>query len=104
MKKSGAEGKAMAEAQGINKSLAALGNVVRSLATNQGHVPYRNTKLTHVLSDSLGGDAKTLMFANINPAEMHIPETLCTLNFAVQAKSVATGQVKKNVTKSKPKK
>jgi len=104
VKKSGAEGKALAEAQGINKSLAALGNVIRSLATNQGHVPYRNSKLTHILSDSIGGDAKTLMFANINPAEMHIPETLCALNFAVQAKSVATGAIKKNVTKAKKKK
>merc|ERR1712086_389387 len=104
VKKSGAEGKALAEAQGINKSLAALGNVIRSLATNQGHVPYRNSKLTHILQDSIGGDAKTLMFANINPAEMHIPETLCALNFAVQAKSVATGAIKKNVTKAKKKK
>lgn len=76
--------------------------MIRSLATGRGHVPYRDSKLTHILSDSLGGDAKTLMFANINPAEMHIPETLCTLNFAVQAKSVATGTVKKNVSKAKP--
>ena len=91
------------ETMSINGSLSALGNVVRALANKSKHVPYRDSKLTRILEDSIGGDAKTLMFANINPAEMHIPETLCTLNFAVQAKSVATGAIKKNVTKGKKK-
>eukprot|EP00656_Telonema_subtile_P051544 TRINITY_DN6958_c0_g1_i3.p1 TRINITY_DN6958_c0_g1~~TRINITY_DN6958_c0_g1_i3.p1 ORF type:complete len:580 (+),score=132.77 TRINITY_DN6958_c0_g1_i3:1380-3119(+) len=96
VKKSGVQGVALAEAQGINASLTHLGNVIRALAANSKHVPYRNSKLTRILSDSLGGDAKTLMFANINPAAMYSQETVCTLNFAVQAKRVATGVVKRN--------
>lgn len=91
------------ETMSINLSLSALGNVVRSLANKSKHVPYRDSKLTRILEDSIGGDAKTLMFANINLAEMHTSETLSTLQFAVQAKAVATGVVKKNVTKGKAK-
>jgi len=97
--KSGAEGDALKEAQGINKSLSALGNVVRCLATGQGHCPYRNSKLTHALSDSIGGNSKTLMFCNISPRELDVPETLCALNFAVQAKEVKSGPVKKQSSK-----
>jgi len=97
--KSGAEGEALKEAQGINKSLSALGNVVRSLASGQGHTPYRNSKLTHALSDSIGGNSKTLMFCNISPRELDVPETLCSLNFAVQAKEVKSGPVKKQTKK-----
>jgi len=97
--KSGAEGQAMKEAQGINGSLSALGNVIRALATGTGHVPYRNSKLTHALSDSIGGDAKTLMFCNISPRELDIPETLCSIQFAVQAKEVKSGPAKKHTKK-----
>jgi len=97
--KSGAEGEALKEAQGINKSLSALGNVVRALATGQGHCPYRNSKLTHALQDSIGGNSKTLMFCNISPRENDIPETLCSLQFAVQAKEVKSGPAKKQVKK-----
>jgi len=98
--KSGAEGAALKEAQGINKSLAALGNVVRVLASGGGHVPYRNSKLTHALSDSIGGDSKTLMFCNISPREADIPETLCALAFAAQAKEVKSGPAKKHTKKA----
>lgn len=98
--KSGATGEALKEAQGINKSLAALGNVVRTLASGTGHVPYRNSKLTHALSDSIGGDSKTLMFCNISPRESDVPETLCSLNFAVQAKEVKSGPAKKHTKKA----
>merc|ERR1712054_2354 len=67
--KSGAQGDRLKEAQAINKSLSALGDVVRSLVQQggQGHIPYRNSKLTHVLAGSIGGDSKTLMFCNISP-------------------------------------
>merc|ERR1719240_2167207 len=59
--KSGVTGQGMREAQNINKSLSALGDVISSLVSKSGHVPYRNSKLTMVLKDSLGGDSKTLM-------------------------------------------
>jgi hypothetical protein len=68
VKKSGATGEQLKEAQAINLSLAALGNVISALATDAPHVPYRDHKLTMLMSDSLGGSAKTLMFVNISPA------------------------------------
>jgi len=98
--KSGAEGQALKEAQGINKSLSALGNVVRSLASGGKHCPYRDSKLTHALSDSIGGQAKTLMFCNISPRELDIPETICSIQFACAAKEVKSGPIKKNVKKA----
>jgi hypothetical protein len=67
VKKSGATGEQLKEAQAINLSLAALGNVISALATDAPHVPYRDHKLTMLMSDSLGGSAKTLMFVNISP-------------------------------------
>ena len=79
--KSEATGQRLIEAAAINKSLSALGQVFTSLRTNQTHVPYRNSKLTHILQDSLGGDAKTCVFINVSPAESNISETLGTLQF-----------------------
>ena len=63
VKKSGSTGEQLKEAQAINKSLSALGDVISALATEQPHIPYRNHKLTMLMSDSLGGTAKTLMCA-----------------------------------------
>jgi hypothetical protein len=60
VKKSGSVGEQLKEAQAINKSLSALGNVISALATEQGHVPYRDHKLTMLMSDSIGGTAKTV--------------------------------------------
>eukprot|EP00808_Paulinella_micropora_P031595 g53820.t1 len=83
IKKSGAEGDVAKEAVCINKSLSALGDVIVALANKERHVPYRNSKLTHLLQDSFGADnSKTLMFVNISPAPIHISETLCSLRFA----------------------
>jgi kinesin family protein C2/C3 len=79
--KSEATGQRLVEAAAINKSLSALGQVFTALRTNQPHVPYRNSKLTHVLQDSLGGDAKTCVFVNVSPAESNLPETIGTLKF-----------------------
>jgi len=95
--KSGAEGNRLKEAQAINKSLSALGGVVRTLANGGAHVPYRDSKLTHVLADSIGGDSKTLMFCNISPRDRDIQETMCSLQFAVQAKEVTSGPAKRHV-------
>ena len=75
MKKSKSAGEQLKEAQSINKSLSALGDVISALATNNGHIPYRNHKLTMLMSDSLGGNAKTLMFVNISPIGDSLEET-----------------------------
>ncbi|KAJ0085760.1 hypothetical protein Patl1_08690 [Pistacia atlantica] len=78
------QGERLKEAQNINRSLSALGDVISSLATKSGHIPYRNSKLTHLLQDSLGGDSKTLMFLQISPSEQDLGETLSSLNFATR--------------------
>ena len=75
MKKSGSTGEQLKEAQAINKSLSALGDVISALASEQGHIPYRNHKLTMLMSDSLGGTAKTLMFVNVSPTDTNLDET-----------------------------
>ena len=75
VKKSGATGDTMKEAQAINKSLSALGDVISALADEKAHIPYRNHKLTMLMSDSLGGNAKTLMFVNVSPADGNLEET-----------------------------
>jgi kinesin family protein C2/C3 len=79
--KTDATGQRLVEAAAINKSLTSLGQVFSSLRTGSGHVPYRNCKLTHILEDSLGGDAKTCVFVNASPAESNLAETLGTLQF-----------------------
>ncbi|MCO5547391.1 hypothetical protein L7F22_000840 [Adiantum nelumboides] len=75
IKKSGSSGEQLKEAQSINKSLSALGDVISALASEEQHIPYRNHKLTMLMSDSLGGNAKTLMFVNISPADSNLDET-----------------------------
>lgn len=70
------------ETLSINKSLSALGDVIASLKSNSNHIPYRNSKLTYVLKDSLGGDSKTLMFVNISCENSHFNESLSSLRFA----------------------
>jgi len=65
--KSGATDQTLKEAQSINKSMSALGDVISALSSNQEHIPYRNHKLTMLMSDSIGGNAKTLMFVNVSP-------------------------------------
>ncbi|CAK9301838.1 unnamed protein product [Gordionus sp. m RMFG-2023] len=77
------------EASKINFSLSCLGNVVSALSgASIQHVPYRNSKLTHILKDSLGGNAKTVMIANIGPADYNYEETLSTLRYANRVKSI----------------
>lgn len=75
----------------INKSLSALGNVIKCLAgkkagDNSGYVPYRDSKLTFILKNSLGGNSKTLIIANVSPSKLNILETISTLEFAKRAK------------------
>ena len=96
LSKSQTSGQAQKESMAINKSLSALGTVIASLATGEKHVPYRDSKLTYLLQDSLGGNSKTLMFVNIGPAQANCGETVNSLNFASRAKSVALGKATKN--------
>ncbi|MED6167169.1 hypothetical protein PIB30_000420 [Stylosanthes scabra] len=94
--KSEVTGDRLKEAQHINKSLAALGDVISSLAQKQSHVPYRNSKLTQLLQDSLGGQAKTLMFVHIAPEQDAVVESISTLKFAERVSTIELGAAKVN--------
>ncbi|XP_077998394.1 kinesin-like protein KIF28 [Glandiceps talaboti] len=95
--KSGAEGDRLEEAKSINKSLSALGNVIKALvsvgAGKNAHIPYRDSKLTMLLQNALGGNSKTIMIAAISPADDNYEETLSTLRFANRAKEIKTRAV-----------
>jgi kinesin family protein C1 len=84
LKHSQAEGERMRETQNINRSLSCLGDVIEALGKGSGHIPYRNSKLTHLLQYSLGGNSKTLMFVMVSPLEAHLKETLTSLRFATK--------------------
>ncbi|MEQ2314469.1 hypothetical protein AMECASPLE_012447 [Ameca splendens] len=87
--KTGAKGKRLKEAAKINLSLSALGNVISALVDGRStHVPYRDSKLTRLLQDSLGGNAKTVMIAAVGPAHKSFNETLATLRYASRAKKI----------------
>ncbi|GAB4835768.1 hypothetical protein Ancab_000678 [Ancistrocladus abbreviatus] len=94
--KSGVTGEGLKEAQNINKSLSALGDVIAALAQKNTHVPYRNSKLTQLLQDALGGQAKTLMFVHISPEPDAVGETLSTLKFAERVSAVELGAARAN--------
>ncbi|KAE9115710.1 Kinesin-like protein [Phytophthora fragariae] len=100
LSKTGAEGQRLKEAQNINKSLSALGDVIAARASKQKHVPYRNSSLTYLLQDALGGDSKTLMVACASPVDYNSEETFCTLNFAARTRSVEMGKATKNVAQA----
>ncbi|CAH9070693.1 unnamed protein product [Cuscuta europaea] len=91
-KSSGAEGERLKEATNINKSLSTLGLVIMNLVNMSNgkslHVPYRDSKLTFLLQDSLGGNAKTIIIANVSPSSSCSLETLSTLKFAQRAKFI----------------
>jgi hypothetical protein len=87
--KTQATGDRFKEAININQSLSTLGNVISSLVDpKSSHIPYRDSKLTRLLQDSLGGNTKTVMVANIGPADYNIDETLSTLRYASRAKNI----------------
>ncbi|CAK9100331.1 unnamed protein product [Durusdinium trenchii] len=87
--KTGATGERLKEATKINLSLSALGNVISALVDGKSsHIPYRDSKLTRLLQDSLGGNTKTVMVANVGPADYNYDETASTLRYAYRAKSI----------------
>ncbi|XP_065172485.1 osmotic avoidance abnormal protein 3 isoform X2 [Atheta coriaria] len=88
--KTGATGERLKEATKINLSLSALGNVISALVDGKAkHIPYRDSKLTRLLQDSLGGNTRTLMIACISPASRNYVETLSTLRYANRAKNIS---------------
>ncbi|XP_026022551.1 kinesin heavy chain isoform X3 [Astatotilapia calliptera] len=87
--KTGAEGAVLDEAKNINKSLSALGNVISALAEGtKSHVPYRDSKMTRILQDSLGGNCRTTMFICCSPSSYNDTETKSTLMFGQRAKTI----------------
>ncbi|CDK25918.1 unnamed protein product [Kuraishia capsulata CBS 1993] len=99
--RSGAENKRAREAGMINQSLLTLGRVINALVENSPHIPYRESKLTRLLQDSLGGQTKTCIIATISPAKVSLDETLSTLEYAYRAKSIKNKpQVNQSMNKS----
>ncbi|KEH43051.1 putative minus-end-directed kinesin ATPase [Medicago truncatula] len=86
--KTGARGLTLDEGRAINLSLSALADVLAALKRKRSHVPYRNSKLTQLLRDSLGDGSKVLMLVHISPSEEDVCETICSLNFAKRARAI----------------
>lgn len=92
--KTGARGEEMREAKAINKSLTTLGLVIMKLSTgSKGHVPFRDSKLTRILSTSLGGNANTGILCCVSPALSNLSETQSTIEFALRARRVVNNAV-----------
>jgi kinesin family protein 11 len=88
IQRSGAENKRATEAGLINKSLLTLGRVINALVDRSPHIPYRESKLTRLLQDSLGGRTKTCIIATVSPAKSNLEETISTLDYAFRAKNI----------------
>src|SRR5271169_255590 len=87
--KTGASGQTLEEAKKINKSLSALGMVINALTDGRSsHIPYRDSKLTRILQESLGGNSRTTLIINCSPSSYNDIETLGTLKFGMRAKSI----------------
>ncbi|KAL4974096.1 kinesin-like protein bimC [Aspergillus desertorum] len=99
--RSGAENKRATEAGLINKSLLTLGRVINALVDKSQHIPYRESKLTRLLQDSLGGRTKTCIIATISPARSNLDETISTLDYAFRAKNIRN---KPQINSTMPKK
>lgn len=82
------QGNALRETQNINSSLSVLSTVIEKLQAKSNHVPFRDSKLTYLLQDSLGGDSKTLAIICCNPLSSHYQESLCSLRFATKVAKV----------------
>jgi len=96
--RSNATGERLKEAQAINKSLSSLATVFSSLNKKSSHVPYRNSKLTHLLQPCFAGEGKTMMIVNLSPELQDCNESLCSLRFAGQVHDTELGQAKKQIS------
>jgi kinesin family protein C1 len=90
--KSGSQGTLLTEAKHINTSLSALSHVIQKLQEKSDHIPYRDSKLTYLLRDSLGGDSKTLCIVCCSPHQAHFNESLNSIRFAANASKVELKQ------------
>ncbi|KAE9618999.1 putative minus-end-directed kinesin ATPase [Lupinus albus] len=90
--KTGAKGLTLDEGRAINLSLSALADVIAALKRKRCHVPYRNSKLTQILKDSLGDGSRVLMLVHIRPSEEDVCETICSLNFAKRARAIESSK------------
>jgi hypothetical protein len=98
VRKSNVEGDQLKEAGFINKSLSALGNVMEALDRKASHVPFRDSKLTYMLQDSLGGNSRTMMVVTVNPTDNSYDESVHALQFATRVRRIQIGSAKRNVT------
>eukprot|EP00559_Dactyliosolen_fragilissimus_P001821 CAMPEP_0184862676 /NCGR_PEP_ID=MMETSP0580-20130426/7092_1 /TAXON_ID=1118495 /ORGANISM="Dactyliosolen fragilissimus" /LENGTH=1285 /DNA_ID=CAMNT_0027360631 /DNA_START=179 /DNA_END=4036 /DNA_ORIENTATION=+ len=98
VRKSAVDGQALKEAGHINKSLAALGNVMEALDRKASFVPYRDSKLTYLLQDSLGGNSRTMMVVTVCPTADSFDESQHALQFATRVRRINLGSAKKNVS------
>lgn len=103
--KTGATGQTLDEGRAINLSLSALGDVIAALRRKKLHVPYRNSKLTQILRDSLGNGSKVIMLVHVSPYEEDVAETICSAGFAKRARGVdCTRELPEELKKQKEKK
>ena len=98
VRKSKVQGDQLKEAGFINKSLSALGNVMEALDRKASHVPYRDSKLTYLLQDSLGGNSRTMMVVAISPVDKSHDESVHALQFATRVRRIQIGAAQRNVT------
>jgi kinesin family protein C2/C3 len=98
VRKSEVEGDHLKEAGHINKSLSALGNVMEALDRKASHVPYRDSKLTYLLQDTLGGNSRTMMVVAVTPLDVAYDESVHALQFATRVRRIQIGAAQRNVT------
>ena len=99
--KTGAKGTLLEEAKNINKSLSSLGNVINALTDGKStHIPYRDSILTRMMQDSIGGNSKTTLIITCSPANTNVQESLSTLRFGSRAKKIKNiAKINREMTK-----